>query len=166
MIDAMMDYLTEPNLDDFHASPADESAIFLAAMQESCTAEEYQTLVMESATELELYGLINSADIATEAQKIVYKQTKQQQLTREQNRMVMRMGKRLDLPEYRRYKKFITLALQERNKLRQRLGSKAKQEVKRSMANSKRKASSMNSANSDKLMQKIKQRAAANEKIA
>lgn len=165
MIDAMMNFLTEPNLDEIQATPADEAAIFLTAMQEACTPEEFNSLVMENMTTLELYGLIDDAEVATEAQKIVYKQTKQQTLTREQNKMVMRLAKRLGLPEYQKYRKYILAARKERDKMRQKLASKAKQEVKRSMSNAKRKASSMNGGkNSDQLMSKIKSRAEANKK--
>lgn len=164
MIEQFTNYLGDPDLDSIQATPADESAVFLTAMQEACTKEEYNTLVMENAVDLELYGLIDSAEIATEAtKKIVYKQSNQQTFTREQNRMCMRMAKRLNLPEYQKYKKYITAAMIEREKIRQKLGSKAKQETKRAMTNAKRKASTMNSGNSDKLMKKISERAAANK---
>lgn len=165
MLNEMMNYLQEPDLDDIKLTVADESAIFLASMQEACTPEEYNTLVMENLTALEMYGLIDSAEVATEAQKIMYKKTKQQTMTAEQNKAVMRMAKRLNLPEYQKYRKYIKLAFEEREKLRRKLGAKAKVEVKRSMSSAKRKASSMNGgANSDQLMKKIKERADANKK--
>lgn len=164
MIDQMLNFLGEPDLDQIQATPADESAVFLSAMQEACTKDEYNTLVMENATDLEMYGLIDDADVATEStKKIVYKQTKQQSFTREQNKMCMRMAKRLNLPEYQKYRKYIQAAKVEREKIRKKLGSKAKQETKRALTNAKRKASTMNSGNSDKLMKKISERAAANK---
>ena len=58
-----MNYLNETNVEDVTLDAADESAIFLAALQDTCTPEEYESLVMENATELELYGLIESANI-------------------------------------------------------------------------------------------------------
>ena len=161
MMNELMSYLNEGDVEDISLDAADESAIFLAAMQEECTAEEYNALVMENATELALYGLIDNADIVTEAKKISYKQTKQLTFTREQSRAVMRLARKNNDPEYKKYKMYHAKMKESRDKLRTKYGSKAKTEAKQIINGARRKASSMNSVTgktiSDKMDKRIKE---------
>lgn len=163
MINDVMNFLSEDsvNVDDIKLSPADESAIFLTALQDTCTEEEYNQLVMEGAAELALYGLIDDANIVTEAQKISYKVTKQMTFSREQKRAALRLARKADCNEWKLYHKYRTLMIEQREKIYAKFGSKAKTEAKRVIQNSKRKASSMNSVNgktiTDKMDKKIKE---------
>ena len=163
MMDNVMNFLSEDNadIDNITLSPADESAIFLTALQDVCTEEEYNHLVMESAAELALYGLIDDANIVTEAQKISYKITKQMTFSREQKRAALRLAKKSDCNEWKLYRKHRALMIEQRDKIYAKFGSKAKIEAKKVLQNAKRKASSMNSVTgktiTDKMDKKIKE---------
>lgn len=163
MMDDVMNFLKEDNadIDSVTLSPADESAIFLTALQDTCTEEEYNDLVMEHASELALYGLIDDSNIVTEAQKITYKLTKQSTFSREQKRAALRLARKADCTEWKLYHKYRTLMIEQREKIYAKFGSKAKSEAKKVMQNSKRKASSMNSVTgktiADRMDKKIKE---------
>lgn len=163
MMNDVMNFLNSDNtdIDSLTLSPADESAIFLTALQDTCDAEEYNELVMEHASELALYGLIDDANIVTEAQKITYKVTKQATFSREQKRAALRLARKADCPEWKLYHKYRTLMIEQREKIYAKFGSKAKTEARKVIQNSKRKASSMNSVTgktiTDKMDKKIKE---------
>lgn len=146
MMNEMMNYLNEENCnpDDITLDHADESAIFLAALQDACTAEEYNDLVMENLTELELYGLIESAEVVTEGLKIIkHKVTKQENLNREQAKAAFRLARKANSSEWKKYKMHREKMIENREKIFQKFGFKAKSEAKRVLQGAKRKASSM-----------------------
>lgn len=136
------DFLDEMNADDVTLDKADESAILLTALEDACTPEEFQ-LVMENLHELELYGLIESAEIATEAKKIVYKQTKQMNLNREQSKAALRLAKKANTASWKKYQRGRAMMLEGREEIFKQFGSKGKTEAKKVLNNSKKKASSM-----------------------
>lgn len=155
-IDTVMNYLNEENVDDITLDAADESAIFLAALQDTCTPEEYQQLVLENTTELALYGLIDDPDIVTEAAKIVkHKITKQENLNREQSKAALRLAKKADSSEWKKYEKGRKMMLEAKAKIFQKYASRAKAEAKQVLKNSKRKASSMPSVTGKTITQKM-----------
>ena len=155
MMDEIMNYLSEDDVDNITLDAADESAIFLTALQDVCTPEEYEELVLENATELALYGLIENADMVTEAKKIVYKQTKEMNMNREQARAALRLAKKADSVDYKQYKKYRNLMIQARNKIYAKYGAKAKTEAKKVLQNSKRKASASNSVTGSTITKKM-----------
>ena len=162
MMDEIMNYLNEENVDDLQLSTADESAIFLAALQDVCTEEEYNALVMENATELALYGLIDDADMVTEATKIVkHKITKQENLNREQGKAALRLARKANSAEWKKYHKGRVMMKEAKAAIYKKYGSKAKGEAKKVIQGAKRKAASMNTVTgktiSDKMDKKIKE---------
>lgn len=151
-----MNYLNEPNIEDLTLDAADESAIFLAALQDTCTPEEYEQIVVEGATELELYGLIENADAVTEATKIVkHKITKQENLNREQAKAALRLAKKANSAEWKQYSLHRAKMKEARAKIMQKYASKSKTEAKKVLQNSKRKASSMNSVTGRSIQEKM-----------
>lgn len=150
-----MNLLSETDVDDIQLTPADETAILLTALQDVCTEEEYNDLVMEGATELALYGLIESPEIVTEAKKIVYKQTKQMNLNREQTKAALRMAKKANSPEWKRYHKHRTLMIEAREDIIRKYNSRAKTEAKKVLKNAKRKASANTSKKGKAVESKI-----------
>ena len=157
MLDQLQNYLNEENInvDDIQLESADEAAIFLAALQDVCTEEEYNAIVNESATELALFGLIDNAEIATEAKKIVYKQTKTMNLNREQAKAAFRLAKKANSPEWKQYTKHRKLMIEAREKIFAKFNTKAKTEAKKVVNNSKRKASAMNSVTGKTIVEKM-----------
>ena len=157
MLEQLQNYLNEENIniDDIQLEAADEAAIFLAALQDVCTVEEYNTIVNESATELALFGLIDNAEIVTEAKKIVYKQTKQMNMNREQAKAALQLAKKANTPEWKQYKKHRQAMIAARNKIYEKFNSKAKTEAKKVLNNSKRKASAMNSVTGKAIVEKM-----------
>ena len=157
-MDDIMNFLSdsENNYDDVELSSADESAIFLAALQDSCTPEEYEQLVLENATELELYGLIENAEMVKEAMTVVkHKITKQENLKREQSKAALRIAKRKNTPEYRKYKFHKQKMREYRDKIYAKTASNAKKEAKNVVMNAKRKASSMNTVTGKTITEKM-----------
>ena len=151
----IMNYLSEDNVENIKLDAADESAIFLAALQDVCTPEEYEQLVMENTTELALYGLIENADIVTEAKKVVYKQTKEMNMNREQSKAALRLAKKADSAEWKLYQKHRQAMLEAKAKIYAKYGSKAKTEAKKVLQNSKRKASASNSVTGTTIVNKM-----------
>lgn len=147
MISEMMNYLNGENIDvnSIQLDAADESAIFLAALQDVCTEEEYNQLVMENTTELALFGLIENADIVTEAKKIVYKQTKSMNINREESKACLRLAKKANDQLWKGYQKHRAKMIEFRDKIYDKYGSKGKTEAKRVLNNSRKKASAANS---------------------
>ena len=155
-MDEIMNYLNETNVEDVTLDAADESAIFLAALQDTCTPEEYESLVMENATELELYGLIESANIVTEATKIVkHKITKKENLNREQAKAALRLAKKANDSLWKQYSMHRSKMKEARAKIMDKYGSKSKTEAKKVLQNSKRKASSMNTVTGKTIQAKM-----------
>lgn len=137
-------FLDELNADDVMLTKADESDILLTALEGLCTPEEFQ-LVMENLHELELYGLIDSADIATEAKKIVYKQTREMNLNREETKAAIRLAKNANTASYKKYRKHRDLYLEARDEIIKQFGSKARVEAKKVINNARKKSSAMKS---------------------
>ena len=141
-----MGYLNEDNVDDIVLDSADESAILLAALQDVCTEQEYQELVLENTHELALYGLIDNPDMVQEAATIVkHKITKAENLNREQSKAALRLAKKQNSAEWKNYQKYRKKMIEEREKIFAKYNSKAKTEARKVVANSKRKSSSMTS---------------------
>ena len=166
MLSEMMNYLSEDNIDvdNIQLDAADESAIFLAALQDVCTAEEYNELVMENTTELALFGLIENADIVTEAKKIVYKQTKTMNMNREQAKAALRLAKKANDPLWTKYQKHRSQMIDCREKIFAKYGTKGKTEAKRVLNNSKKKASSANSVTGKTIVAKMDKKISEMEK--
>jgi vacuolar-type H+-ATPase subunit H len=156
----IMSFIDELNADDVTLTKADESAILLTALQDACTPEEYQ-LVMENMHELELYGLIDNADIVTEAKKIVYKQTREMNLNREQQKAAIRLARAANTASYKKYEKGRKMWKEAKAEICKQFGSKAKTEAKKVISNSRKKSSAMKSSTvtgkviSDKLDKKV-----------
>lgn len=136
-------------------TPADESMIFMAALRDECTPDEFDALVKESATEMELYGLIDTADIATEAQRNIVKLNKIAQFNRTQKRTAIRLAASAHDQLFEKYAKFRKLMIGYRLKIYGKYGNKAKSEARKIIANSRRKASSMNSASGKTITDKM-----------
>ena len=157
----MFGFLNEVPVDEIQLSPADESAIFLAALEDMCTPEEFKDLVLNHATEMELYGLIDDASIVTEAKKIIYKQTKQMAMNREQAKACLRLAAKANSPDWVKYHKGRTMMLQARENIYKKYGNVAKKEARRIVSDANRKASSMKSevggTVTDKMARKINQ---------
>lgn len=160
-----MDFIESINIDNITLTDADESAIFLEALQDACTDQEFKT-VMENMTELELYGLIankNIDAIATEAKKIVIKQTKQMNLNREQAKAAFRLAKNANAQCWKKYKKHRTAMIAAREEIFTKFGTKSKVEAKRVIQNARKKASAMSGNTvtgktiSDKMDAKLKE---------
>lgn len=160
-MDEMNELLTEVSPEEVTLDKADEAAIFLAALSEECTPEEYNKIANESAVELELYGLIPSAQTAMESNRIVIKQTAQMNLNREESKAVLRLAAKANDAEYAKYRKFKHAMIESRNKLRQRYASKARTEAKRVIVNARRQASNMSSGTGNSIVDKMDKRIAA-----
>lgn len=136
-------------------TPADESYIFLEALRGECTPEEFVNLALESATELELYGLIDNADFAMEARRNIVKLNKFATLSSVQKRTALRIGARKNDPAYKIYKKHRDLMIKAREKLFTKYASQSKTEAKKIMANSKHKASAMSTPKGKSIADKM-----------
>jgi len=134
---------------------ADESMIFLSALKDECTDDEYKALVTEGATEMELYGLVDSADIATEAQKNIVRLNKLANFNKVQKRTAIRLAAAAKDQMFDKYSKFRKLMIQYRIKIYNKYGNKAKSEARKIISNSHRKASSMHSENGKTIAQKM-----------
>ena len=157
-----MDLINEINIDSISLDPADESDILLTALQDVMSDEEY-TAVMENLSELELYGLVQTAEIATEAKKIVYKQTKQMNLNREQAKAAFRLAKKANAGCWKKYHHHRQEMIKNREIIFRQYGPKAKSEAKKVIMNARKKASSMSGSTvtgksiSDNLDKKVKE---------
>lgn len=141
--------------DDVVLTPADESYIFLEALRSECTPEEFNELAIESATELELYGLIDSADSAMEGQRNIVKLNKFATLSSVQKRTAIRIGARKNDPDYKIYKKHRDAMIKAREKLFTKFASQSKSEAKKIMTNSKHKASAMSTPKGKSIADKM-----------
>lgn len=158
----IQDFIDEVNVDEVELDAADESAILLTALESVCTPEEFQ-VILENLTELELYGLIDSAEIATEAKKIVYKQTRQMNLNREQSKAALRFAKKANTAGWKKYVRGRKLMLEGRQECFQQFQSKSKSEAKKIVSGARKKSAAMKGSTvtgrviSDKLDKKIKE---------
>lgn len=134
---------------------ADESMIFLSALRDECTEDEYKALVTEGATEMELYGLIDTADIATEAQKNIVRLNKLANFNKVQKRTAIRLAANAKDQLFEKYSKFRKLMIMYRVKIYQKYGNKAKSEARKIISNSHRKASAMHSTTGNTISQKM-----------
>lgn len=152
----IQDFLDEMGTENIQLDAADESAIFLEALQDACTPEEWQ-IIQENMHELELYGLIESAEIATEAKKIVYKQTKQMNLNREESKAALRIAEKANTADWKEYSKARKKMLAARDRIYAKHKTLAKSEAKRIVNGGKKKASSMkgNTVTGDIITNKI-----------
>lgn len=156
-----MNFIEFMNASEVSLNKADESAILLTALQDVCTPSEY-SIIMENLHELELYGLIESAEVATEAKRIVYKQTKQMNMNREQTKAALRLAQKANTADWKKYHKGRQMMLQAREAICAKFKGKARTEAKAILKNSKKKASSMGNTVtgkliSDKLDAKVKE---------
>jgi len=133
-----------------------EAEIFLAALREECeNEEEYDRIATECATELELYGLIHSAEIVTEARKNIVKLNKEANYSKIEKRTAIRLAEKDNSSLYKAYIKGRKLMIAARIKIYERYLSKARPIAKKIIANSRRKASAMKSAGGATITQKM-----------
>lgn len=140
--DGIQDFIDTMDIDDIELTKAEESAILLTALESVCTDDEFG-VIMENLTELELYGLIESAEIATEAKKIVYKQTKEMNLNREQAKACILLAKKKRHPAWIKYHKGRLMMFEGRDECYRVFGNKGKNIAKQIVNNTKKKSSTM-----------------------
>lgn len=140
--EGIQEFLDEMNADDIQLDAADEAAVLLEALESTCTPDEWQ-LIQENLHELELYGLIPNAEVATEAKKIVYKQTKDMNLKREEAKAALRLEEKLNTADWKQYQKGRQMMLAAREKIYKKRHSAAKKICQDIVRNSGKKASSM-----------------------
>ncbi len=137
--------------------PMYESEVVLTAVRESCGSdEEYEELMLDAATEMALYGVIEDAEVATEASKrIVITDFKAANFNRIEKRAAIRLAKVNEDQLYAKYRKYRDLFLEVREAIYKKYASKAKMETRRILRNSKRNAANMPSANGRTIVDKI-----------
>ncbi len=142
--------------DDAIIDSALETEIFLMALREECESEaEYDRIVTEGATELELYGLIHEADIVTEAKKNIVRLNKQANINMVEKRTAIRMAEKDNSPLYRAYSKGRQLMIASRLKIYEKYGSKAKTVARKVISNSRRRARAMKSDSGKAVSEKM-----------
>ena len=94
--------------DEYVCTPTEESAIFLDAIASECaTVDEFYTLVEENAVEWEMCGLIEDASVALEAVKrMKIDNWRDVNRGRVAGGEAIRMAKRDNSPDYKKYKKY------------------------------------------------------------
>lgn len=134
-----------------------ESEIILTAIRESCGSdEEFATLMDDVATEMALYGVIDDAEVATEAAKrIVVTDWKAANFNRIQKRTAIRLAMINNDQLYAKYRKYRDLFLQARENIYKKYGAKAKQETKKILMNARRKSANMPSPSGKSIVDKI-----------
>jgi hypothetical protein len=125
-----------------------ESEIVLSAIRNECKSdEEFAKLMEDYATEMALYGVIENADIATEAAKrIVIKDYKTANFNKIARRTAIRMAMVNNDVLYEKYKKYRELLISTRDKIYKKYASKARVETKKIIANARKKAVNMPTA--------------------
>lgn len=154
--DGMQDFLDEYNESEVELDEADEAAILMDGLQDECTDEEFQ-LVLENLHELEIYGLIPSAEVAMEAKKIVYKQTKQMNMNRERARAALRIAEKKNTAAWKKYHKARMQMIEARNDIYKQHAAESTKVAKNTLSNARKKASSMkgNTVTGDMIYNKI-----------
>ena len=134
-----------------------ETEIVLTAIRESCNSdEEFASLIDETATEMALYGVIDDAEVATEAtKKIVVTDWKAANFNRIQKRTAIRLAMINNDQLYAKYRKYRDLFLQSREGIYKKYGAKAKQETKKILMNARRKSANMPSPSGKSIVDKI-----------
>lgn len=158
MSDINFDFLKEQDEIDIDSisleGAGEEGLLFLTALRDECSAEEYAQIVQECATELELYGLIESADVVLEAKNIV-KLNKLAVFNRVQKRTALRLSEKANDQLYEKYSKFRKLMIDNRMKIFAKYANKSKNEARRSIANARRKVSGMKSPMGKSIVEKM-----------
>ena len=158
-IDNTFDFLTAPtelNIDEMTLEGTmDEGLLFLAALSDECSPEEFQQIVTECAHEFEVYGLISSADVVLEAQKNIVRLNKYANFNKVQKRTALRLAENAKDQMFEKYAKFRKLMIGYRLKIYAKYGNKSKIEARKSIANAKRKASGMKSPAGKSIVEKM-----------
>lgn len=134
-----------------------ETEIILTAIRESCGSdEEFAELMDEAATEMALYGVIDDAEVATEAsKKIIITDFKAANFNRIQKRTAIRLAMINNDQLYAKYRKYRDLFMQTREAIYKKYGNKAKQETKKILMNARRKSANMPSPSGKSIVDKI-----------
>ena len=159
MNDINLDFLNpvkeaEVDIDSISLESYDEGLLFLTALRGECTAEEYNKIVTEAATELELYGLIDSSDVVLESKNIV-KLNKLANFNKVQKRTALRLAEKANDQLYEKYAKFRKLMIDARMKIFTKYLNKSKVEAKKAIMNAARKASAMKSSYGKTIVDKM-----------
>lgn len=144
------EYVEESFIDD-----ADESAIVISSILESMGVEEGLNFIIENAQEMYAYGLISDADYAMEAAKNIVKLNKDANLSRETSVTAIRLARNANDPLYKKYRVAKDKYMAARAAIHQKYGAKAKSIARKTIANSKRKASTMNSKTGAELSKRM-----------
>lgn len=157
MFDDFMNMIDEESMAGLtlEGDTAIETELFLTALRSECSEEEYNALVQEAAVEMELYGLIDSAQIATEAQKNIVKMNKAAVFNKIEKRAAIRLAEKAKDNLYTKYAKGRKLMVEARIAIYDKYGSKAKSEAKKIIANARRKASSIKSGSGKSIVDKM-----------
>lgn len=150
---------------DGSASPKLETEIFLMSMEELLTPEEFSEIVIEGATQLELYGIITDATIVEESysianeasynKKVVIKQTKDSVMDKIQKRTCIRIEQEQNSSLWLQYHKGRTMMIDAREKMYKKNMSKARSLTMQSMQNSARKASAMSNKSGATIIERM-----------
>jgi len=157
-LDFLLESLCETedvDIENIELSEAEESALFLTALREECTNEEYNQLIMENAQEFELYGIIDSAEVATEALKNIVKFNKIANFNRIQKRAAITLAAKAGSPLYEKYALYRKKMIEFRVKIYEKFASASKKAAKTAISNSRRKASSIPSASGKSIVDKM-----------
>lgn len=138
-------------------TPADESAIFLETVMESCeTPDEFIDMVTENAVYWQSFGLIDDADVALEAVKrITVDNWKQVNFKRLWHREALRVEARKDSADWKKYVKYRTEMRKVRAKIIQRNENVAKRNVRQAQSHASQKTASMNNSHGGDLNKRI-----------
>lgn len=160
MIDDIIQYVSEALESDVNILEEDDSPsmkleteIFLMCMEELLTPEEFSDIVVEGATQLQLYNIISDASIVDESysianeanynKKVVIKQTKDSVMDKIEKRTCIRIEQEKNSSLWQQYHKGRTMMIDAREKMYAKNMSKARTLTKQAMQNSARKASAM-----------------------
>lgn len=132
-----------------------ETELFLTAMMESCTPEEFEELVTDAAPTLEMYGVIENAEAAMEAQKNIVKLNKKAKMDSLWKKAAIRLAEKTNDTEYKKYRKYRDLMLESRTKIFAKYETKARKAARDAMANSRRKASNIGGSTGKSIVDKI-----------
>lgn len=135
----------DSDFDDDSLDSATESSMFLDMMMESCDdLDEFQDLVTENAYDWEMYGLIDDAQSALEATKVMRVENwKEKNRKRLINRECIRIAMKKGDPNYTKYKKYRDLMREYREKLFEKYTPMATRNVKAAQQNARHKAANM-----------------------
>lgn len=153
----LQEFLNEYNTTEVEFDAADEASIFLSALKSECSEDEWK-LVLENMTELEIYGLIPNAEVATEAaKKVAYKVTKQMNMNRETAKAALRSAEKKQTAAWKRYHKARVMMLEARNDIYKQEAAVARKAAKATLSNARKKASAMkgNTVTGDMIYKKI-----------